>query len=270
LLLSAGCQCHVVGRNQTRAGQEDTAGRDGILAHHPRRQLFERAAHPCCRGLGFVDNLAVRAAEAELDLERLRPVLRNRDRRAERAGGGEELGLGEVEGVLALHVACRHVVADRGSEQLAVGSQNERELRLRHRPRGIGADSHRSARSDGSTAACVLHEQLRTVGVVDEAVDVSCLNSTFVDASVTASFVRDAGRPGLGRNERRKQLERRRQLERLGIERCDRPSRNGALPAQNGEDVVALQFGHDRRRIRFDEPEPRLVTRLPEADDPDQ
>ena len=193
------------------------------------------------------------------------------DRRAERAGGREELRLGEVERVRAFDVACGDVVADRRAEQLTVRVQHECQLRFGHSPRGIGADADRRAGADGATAACVLQEQLGTLGVVDEAVHVARLDPALVDASVAAPLVRDAGGPRLGRDEGQRAA-RTAAVARVSRRRAPRssvPVRSRA-PRSTASTSSLSSSATRRRRVGLDEAEARLVVRLSEADDADQ
>ena len=146
-----------------------------------------------------------RVGDPQPDRERRVPVVRHGERRPDRAGAGEDLGLRDVERVRALDVAARDVVADRHRDRLA------RPRRARRRARAP-APSSSSRCAPGSTPPGpdraphrgVLQEELGPVGVVDEGVDVARVGLRLLEPRVAAALVRDAGAPDLGRVDRRR------------------------------------------------------------------
>ena len=84
-----------------------------------------------------------------------------------------------------------------------------------HRPARLGAHGDRLVRADRAAAACVLEEQLGSLGVVDERVHVG-RGRALLDARVPAALVGHARRPDLGRRERGEQRQRRERRRILG------------------------------------------------------
>src|SRR5262249_26171583 len=171
------------------------------------------------RRLAGEELVSVGAEDAHPDLELRRCALGGKDRGPERAGAGEKLGLREVERVFALDGARRDVVADRVPVDFAVVAKHERDLRLGNVPARVAADADRPARADRAPTQGVLEEQLGSLRVVDEAVDV---DPALLDACVAAPLVGDAGAPDLRRLDGHEQLVRLRQLECVEVEKLDR------------------------------------------------
>ena len=101
----AGDEAERVGRDEAGARQKDRPGRDRVLLDEPGGELVERAHHVGGRGLVLVQHVAFLVRDPHDDLEALRLARRDVERRADRAGAGVHLRLGEVERVGALDLA---------------------------------------------------------------------------------------------------------------------------------------------------------------------
>src|SRR5919204_1176243 len=221
-------QGHIVRRHEAGAGEENASGRNGVVASQEVDELLGRAPHVLRRGLAGVDLAAVSVDDPKLDRERRREVVGDQDRGPNRARAGKQLGLWQVERVLALDVPRGQVVANRDTKNGAVVAENESELGFRDGPARVGADTDRRAWPDRAPPGRVLEEDLRPLGDVDEAVDV--LHVRLLDPRPAAPFIRHARRPRLSRDDGYKELPRVGELERLGVVRLDRPARSrGAL-----------------------------------------
>src|SRR5205823_5753164 len=106
--------------DEPRACEQDATGWHRVVAQEPLDELPEAPPHARRRGLAGEERLAVRAEDAHRDRERRVPVVGHMEGRAERAGAGVDLRLGEVERVRALDGARRDVVADREGGEDAV------------------------------------------------------------------------------------------------------------------------------------------------------
>src|SRR5918996_3560937 len=117
-----GLEREAVGRDEPGAGEEDAAGRDGVVAQEEADELLERALHTSGRRLAGEELAALGVRDPHADLERL---VRDRgeDRGADRARPRVHLRLWEVERVRAFDVAGRHVVPDRDTLYRAFGAQ---------------------------------------------------------------------------------------------------------------------------------------------------
>ena len=146
-------------------------------------------------------------------------------RRADRAGRCVHLRLAQVERVRALDLARRDVVADRVREDLAALSDHDPDLGLGDVPGRVAADPDRLARPHRAPRRRVLQEQLRSVGLVDEVVDV--LDRALAHPRVPAALVRDARAPHLGRIERRDERPPSVELQAVRVDRCDRAPLGG-------------------------------------------
>ena len=207
--------------------------RHGVVAEQPFGELVERAAHPRGRRLAG-EELAARPRRGCACGSRAAPPsrrarappgrARTRRRRSSPAGGRA--------GSSPSIVARRDVVADRQPGDRAALAEHEADLGLGDVPAGVGADADRLARPDRAPAAGVLQEELGSVGVVDEAVDV--LDRALLDPGVAAALVRDAGAPDLGRLDRREQRRTGGQLERLGSS-VGRATSTHALASRRGQ-----------------------------------
>ena len=193
--------------------------RDGVVDHQPVDELVEGSLHPRRRRLALEDDLAPLVGDAQRQLERARVLSGDEDRRSERARAGIDLRLGQVERVRALDVSRGHVVSDRVPRDATVLAEHDADLRLGHVPGRVLADADRRTRPDRASHHRVLHEELRSRRVVDHRVDV--LHRALLDAGVARALVGHARAPDLGCVERRDELVRRRELERVGIERID-------------------------------------------------
>ncbi len=126
------------------------------------------------------------------------------DARAQRARAVVDLGLRQVERVLALDVARRDVVADAKADDLAVRVHDQRQLGLGHVPGAVGAHADRLLVADDAPADR-LQEHLGALGFVDARVDV--LDRRLGLARLAAAQVGHAAGPHfLRRLDRRQQL----------------------------------------------------------------
>src|SRR5206468_5511141 len=85
-------------------------------------------------------------------------------------------------------------------------------------PARIDPDADRGAGADRASTAGVLEEELRPLGVVDARVHIA---AGLLDSRVAAALVGDPGAPDLGRLDWEEERVRRRQLERVEVERLD-------------------------------------------------
>ena len=153
---------------------------------------------------------------------RVRDLPRQGDDRAEGGAGAVDLGLRQVDRVLALDAAGRDVVADGVAGDLARRVDQQRHLRLRHVPRRVAPDRDRLARRRDAIRRG-LEEDFGPLGVVDLRVDV--LLGGLFHPGVTAAQVRHTGRPDL------LVVDWRRERDRSERDRCPRPRRPRRLPA---------------------------------------
>ena len=120
---------------------------------------------------------------------------RRRGCRAEGAASVVDLGLGQVERVLALDVAGAHVVADGVADDDAAGIDDESEFGLGHGPFCVLADADLVAGADGA-AGGGLEEELWALGGVDAVVKIATAGVFgFLHARAAAAVVGDAGGP---------------------------------------------------------------------------
>src|SRR5690606_30379484 len=133
------------------------------------------------------------------DLERdacCRPLIGHRGERngrAERARTRVDLGLGQIERVLALDIATAHVVADGDADNLHGWIHDQRQFRLGHIPVRIAADAYLAVGADYPGSAR-LEKDLRARGGVDARIDIAAVDCLFL-ARGAAAFVGDAGSP---------------------------------------------------------------------------
>ena len=93
------------------------------------------------------------ARDRQLDRQVLQALdVAEQDARAERARAVVDLGLRQVERVLALDVARGHVVADAEADDLAGGVHHQRQLGLGHVPGAVGAHADRLLVADDAPA----------------------------------------------------------------------------------------------------------------------
>src|SRR5687768_8139828 len=92
---------------------------------------MERSFHPIDPHLVLEERLAVsRDRAAQLQGQRVTNLIRRDDRRTKYDAAIEDLGLREEEGIRALDVPCRYVVAQCVTKDLAALGQHHRQLRL--------------------------------------------------------------------------------------------------------------------------------------------
>ena len=128
------------------------------------------------------------------------------------------LGLRQIERVLAFDVAAAHVVAGGYADDFEGGVDDQRQLRLRHIPGGVAANAHRRVRRDNPGTAR-FEEELGPRRRVDAGIDVAAVQRLFL-ACGAAAFVGDAGRPHVlvvHRRQQRQPIGRAR-----AVEVCDR------------------------------------------------
>src|SRR6185312_5218145 len=118
------------------------------------------------------------------------------DRRAHRAPAQVDLGLRQVERVLALDRPGRHVVARGVARDLAEAVDHQGDLGFRHVEAGVGTHRDGLPVADDSPR-CRLEEKLRPFGLIDLLVDVGRALA-LLDPRLAGRDVRDPGRPDLG------------------------------------------------------------------------
>ena len=129
----------------------------------------------------------------------------------------------------------RHVVADRVAQDLAVGRDEHRELRLGHGDGGVRADPDGLTAGDG-TPGRGLEEELGPLGVVDPRVDVLGRGG-LLDPGVHRALVGHPGGPHLGAAVDRRQQQDVGERAGLGHERSldQAPDLGQRTPEQLGE-----------------------------------
>src|ERR1039457_1087033 len=96
----------------------------------------------------------------------------NKDARPQRATAVVNLGLWQVEWVLAFNIAGAHVIANGVANDPACGAHHQSQLRLRHRPMSIGANLYLAA-SARRSARRGLEKQFRSFCRIDAIVKIS-------------------------------------------------------------------------------------------------
>src|ERR1035437_6731117 len=119
------------------------------------------------------------------------------DHRAQGTAAVVDLGLGEVEGVLALDVPGGYVVGEGEAEDGVAGAKHDREFGLGRGETGIGADADGLAGAD-AMAGRALEEDLRARFAVDVGVH-AFAGAVLGIAEGGAGFVSAAAAPNLGR-----------------------------------------------------------------------
>src|SRR5207247_1921555 len=120
--------------------------RELVLAEEPIDELPRAAPHTRRRGLAAENGLTA-AGYCQLDRQvRWVDILSRNDHRAEGTRAHIHFRLRQVERIRALDITRGHVVADGVAEDSAIRRCYDRQLRLRHVPLRIGADSNRCVR----------------------------------------------------------------------------------------------------------------------------
>src|SRR5439155_5729006 len=191
-------------RDERRPGEEPRADRQRVRRMQDRCELGRLARHVGDRR-GPVEDRRAGALDRHADLRARDVDVPGEDRgRADRTAAVVDLRLGQEERVLTFDAPRAHVVAARECDDLAVRVRENSELRLRHVPRRVLADAHLAAvRNDAPPGG--LEEELWPVALVDVLVD--RLLRRLLDARLTASEIRDPGRPDLLRFGRRGELD---------------------------------------------------------------
>src|SRR5262249_32935410 len=155
-----GNQGEVVGWDNACAGQQDDALGEAVVAAEPVDEVVERPGHLRQGGRsGEHNGAAALDRQVDGDLRQRRHGVGEGNDGAEGAGVVVDLGLRQVERVLALDVARTHVVADRVADQLEPGGQHQGQFRLRHVPLAVAADEYAVAGADDAPGGG-LEEQL--------------------------------------------------------------------------------------------------------------
>src|SRR5690606_3130455 len=189
----AGLQGESLVRHDARAGEQECAAGEGQLAEQVAGQFLQTALD--LRGAGIAaKHLAAAAQDRQGDRQVGHGLrLAQADGRADRAGTVVDLGLRQVQRVLALDAARGHVVADGVAADGPGAVQHQYQLRLGHVPATVAAHAHRLAVAAAAPAGG-LEEQLRPLGTVYLLVHVGALR--FGLAGHAAAQVGHAAGPG--------------------------------------------------------------------------
>jgi hypothetical protein len=182
--------------HQRRPGGQDHPVREHVGPVQVTGQLAERAVQPGRRGRSGPDLSAV-PADDQPDREAVRVghLPGRADHRAQRAAAQVDLGLRQVQRVLALDRARAHVVAHRIAADLARGVEDQGQLGLGHVDGRVGAHRDGLARA-GHPPGGRLEEQLRPFGLVDQRVQPPGALA-LLHALTLRQLVRHPGRPDL-------------------------------------------------------------------------
>src|SRR5215210_775251 len=154
-----------------RAGHQKGPAREGELPAQKSRKLLERALHLRHIYLALEDS-SIPAPDAHGDAQ-AQHRLRSRDNDAwpKRARTVVDLGLREIQRVLALYVARGDVVAGGVADDLHPAVDDQNELGLGHVPTAVPANAYPVPRADDPPSRS-LEKELGPLGVVDPLVSV--------------------------------------------------------------------------------------------------
>jgi DNA-binding LacI/PurR family transcriptional regulator len=158
--------------DQAGAGGQHHAGREIVLREQVAGQFVDPPPQ-ARRARRSVPGHRVVAADRQPDGEGIRVghLPHRPDPRADRAGAQVDLGLRQVQRVLAFNGARAHVVADGVADDFGGVVEHDRQFRFGHVDFRVGPHRHRAARS-GHTPGRRLEEQLGPGRVVHPVVDV--------------------------------------------------------------------------------------------------
>ena len=192
------------------------------------------------------------------DVTRVAGVAGQDDRVREPERVVEDLRLRQVERVLPFDRPGREVVGDEIARDLAVGGEDERQLRLGNVPGRVAPDPQRRARRRHAVRRH-LHEQLGPLGREDHVV--RGLDDRFLDPRLTRALVGHPRRPDLLQVDGREHLD-------VAVERVAGQRRIDRLVQRAEPGGEQLASGSSRgcsdRRERHEE----LVALVPDPSDP--
>ena len=192
-----------------------------------------------------------------------RPVDRlfgNQNARAQGAAIVVELGLRQIERILALDVAGAHVVADGEPDQLSLRRNDQRQFRLGNRPFRVAADADRLA-GTGDAPRHGLEEQLRPRRRIHPVV-VRGARFRFLHAGHLAPLVRHPRRPDFLMVERRQHPHLRRGDQRgVGIEQRTDEVHRILRVQQVGQAAAAVRPGDDIDAVLDEDGDPLFAPR---------
>src|SRR5215212_765936 len=154
-----------------RAGHQEGPAGESELSSQIGRKLFQRALH--LRHVYLIlENDGIPASDAHGDAEAQHRIRsRENDARPQRARAVVDLGLGEIQRILAFYIARGDVVAGGVTDDLHPAVDDQNEFGLWHVPTAVPADAHPVPRADEPPPEG-LEEELGPLGVVDPLVGV--------------------------------------------------------------------------------------------------
>ena len=145
---SCSLQREIVGRHDTRACQQHGSVGKRLRPAEISGELLETALDIAEASFsGEYRCASSRDRAADRPLSRVGFCHAEPDPRTQRARAIVDLGLRQIQQVLAFDVARAHVVADRAADDAPARVDHERKLRLRHTPFCVAPNAHALLRS---------------------------------------------------------------------------------------------------------------------------